>query len=207
MMLKNLFWYFKGVLSNGFCDDVIKYGNSKVDEKGRIGGTGDKNLNKNQKKFLNKTRDSNVAWLSDRWIYDEILPYINLANKNAGWNFDIDFCESIQFTKYRKKQFYDWHCDPMPEPYNSPDKPNIHGKLRKLSATVQLSDPKDYKGGEFQIQPRNQTNPSKPIMTINEVKPRGSVLVFPSHVWHRVRPVVSGTRYSLVIWNLGHPFK
>lgn len=207
MLLKNLFWYFKGALSDQFCDEVIKYGNSKVDEKGRVGGTATKKLNKDQKKFLKKTRDSNVAWLSDRWIFDEILPYINKANQNAEWNFDIDFCEAIQFTKYKKNQFYEWHCDPMPEPYNSPDKPNIHGKIRKISATIQLSDPKDYSGGEFQIQPRNQANPAKPIITVKEAKPRGSVLVFPSELWHRVKPITKGTRYSLVVWNLGYPFK
>jgi predicted 2-oxoglutarate/Fe(II)-dependent dioxygenase YbiX len=35
-----------------------------------------------------------------------------------------------------------------------------------------------------------------------EIAPRGSIVVFPSHVWHRVKPVTKGTRYSLVIWNL-----
>jgi len=40
-----------------------------------------------------------------------------------------------------------------------------------------------------------------------EILPRGSIVVFPSHVWHRVRPVTKGVRYSLVIWNLGYPFK
>jgi len=40
-----------------------------------------------------------------------------------------------------------------------------------------------------------------------EIKPKGSVVVFPSFVWHRVKPVTAGTRYSLVIWNLGWPFR
>ena len=40
-----------------------------------------------------------------------------------------------------------------------------------------------------------------------EIRPKGSVVVFPSFVWHRVKPVISGTRHSLVIWNLGWPFR
>ena len=40
-----------------------------------------------------------------------------------------------------------------------------------------------------------------------QILPKGSLVVFPSFVWHRVKPVTSGTRYSLVIWNLGRPFK
>jgi PKHD-type hydroxylase len=40
-----------------------------------------------------------------------------------------------------------------------------------------------------------------------EIYKKGSIVVFPSFVWHRVKPVVEGTRYSLVIWNCGYPFK
>jgi predicted 2-oxoglutarate/Fe(II)-dependent dioxygenase YbiX len=31
--------------------------------------------------------------------------------------------------------------------------------------------------------------------------------VFPSYIWHRVRPVTKGVRRSLVAWNLGKPFR
>ena len=49
--------------------------------------------------------------MNDRWIYKEIQPYVHQANASAGWNFQWDFSESCQFTKYTKGQFYDWHCD------------------------------------------------------------------------------------------------
>ena len=32
------------------------------------------------------------------------------------------------------------------------------------------------------------------------------MIVFPSFVWHRVKPVTKGLRYSLVAWNLGQPY-
>ena len=40
-----------------------------------------------------------------------------------------------------------------------------------------------------------------------KILPKGSIIVFPSFVWHRVKPVTKGTRYSLVIWSTGDPYK
>ena len=206
MNLKNLYWYFQSVLDNDFCDQVIKHANTQKDTIAVTGKFGKKKrLSKNDKNNLRKQRDSNVVWLNDRWIYDRIVPYINMANKNADWNFQTDWCESIQFTKYKLNQFYDWHCDPSDTPYQNQNE-NFNGKIRKLSATVQLSDPKNYKGGDFELQPRT-TDKANHKKVIKEIKPRGSILVFPSHLWHRVKPVTKGIRYSLVIWNLGYPFK
>ena len=48
---------------------------------------------------------------------------------------------------------------------------------------------------------------SKHKIQCKEILPKGSIIVFPSFVWHRVKPVTSGTRYSLVVWHLGRPFK
>jgi PKHD-type hydroxylase len=79
-------------------------------------------------------------------------------------------------------------------------------KLESYRLLVQLSDPKDYKGGELEFQFRNTDDPT-PTRPCLEILPRGSIVVFPSFVWHRVKPVTEGTRYSLVIWNLGYPFR
>ena len=156
---------------------------------------------------LKKKRDSNIVWLNDRWIYKEIQPYIHQANKLAGWNFDWDFSESCQFTKYKLNQFYDWHCDSWDTPYDEPNDLNRHGKIRKLSVTCSLSDHKDYEGGELEFDFRNMDTNKKNLKKCAEISQRGSIVVFPSHVWHRVKPVTKGIRYSLVIWNLGYPFK
>ena len=51
----------------------------------------------------------------------------------------------------------------------------------------------------------NFTKSSKELCT--EIRPQGSVIVFPSFVWHRVTPVTKGTRYSLVLWTCGQPFR
>ena len=118
-----------------------------------------------------------------------------------------DFSESCQFTKYKKDQFYDWHCDSWDKTYDTPDDLNKHGKIRKLSVTISLSDETEYEGGDFEFDFRKSKEGSNIPHICKEIRPKGSIVVFPSFVWHRVKPVISGTRHSLVIWNLGWPFR
>ena len=217
MNLSNYYWYFKSALTSKFCDDVIKYGLQHQED---IAITGILDSNRDLKKQplkkeeivdLKKKRNSNIVWLNDKWIYKEVHPYIHEANKKAGWNFNWDFSESCQFTKYKLNQYYDWHCDSWDVPYNKPEDPNSHGKIRKLSMTCQLTDGSEYQGGELQFDCRNydphMRDEDKHLLTVKEILPKGSIVVFPSFVWHRVQPVTRGTRYSLVVWHLGYPFK
>ena len=214
MNLTNYYWYFQDVIPPRICDLIVKQGK---DEKARelmaiTGGFGkDRDLNKEplskkEIKNLQKKRDSNIVWMDDHWIYKEIQPYVAAANGAAGWNFDWDYSEACQFTIYKEGQYYDWHSDSWDKPYT--DEGPLNGKIRKLSVTVSLTDPKEYKGGELEFDFRN-LDPDKERNTYTcwEVLPKGSLVVFPSFVWHRVKPVTKGTRHSLVIWNLGYPFK
>jgi PKHD-type hydroxylase len=207
MNLNNYYYYFKKAIPERICDEIIRYGNQQREELAVIGGfTKNTNLTKKEEKILKKTRDSNVAWLNDQWIYNEIIPYVNQANKDSGWNFQWDTSEMCQFTKYRLNQYYHWHCDSFHSPYNTPNDLTKHGRIRKLSVTVSLSDPKEYKGGELQFDFYNEKR-KKNIVTCKEILEKGSLVVFPSFVWHQVKPVTKGTRYSLVIWNLGSQFR
>jgi len=212
MNLQNYYYYFQSALTPRFCDELIKYGISQQEQLALTGGQTNKiqegkNLSDKDLKDLKKKRDSNIVWLSDRWIYKEIQPFIHQANRLAGWDFQWDFSESCQFTKYKLNQFYDWHCDSWEAPYANKDNPDTFGKIRKLSVTCSLSAPEDYEGGELEFDFRNMDPDKQSVRKCAEIKPRGSIVVFPSHVWHRVKPVTKGTRYSLVIWNLGYPFK
>ena len=206
----NYYWYFKSAIPPKICDDIIKYGLTQEETIARTGGYGDKKLTKDQIKDMKKKRNSDLVWLNDTWIYKEIHPFVHEANKNAGWNFQWERSESCQFTKYKLNQYYDWHCDSWDKPY---DKPNTsdHGKIRKLSMTCQLTDGSEYQGGELEFDFRNYDphlrDESKHLRQAKEILPKGSIIVFPSFVWHRVKPVTKGTRYSLVMWNLGYPFK
>ena len=212
MNLQNYYYYFQSALTPRFCDELIKYGTAQQEQLALTGGQTNKinegkPLSDEDLKDLKKKRDSNIVWLSDRWIYKEIQPFIHQANRLAGWNFDWSFSESCQFTKYKLNQFYDWHADAWESAYDNPSNPDTHGKIRKLSVTCSLSAPEDYEGGELEFDFRNTDPDKQSIRKCAEIKPRGSIVVFPSFVWHRVKPVTKGTRYSLVIWNLGYPFK
>ena len=207
MTLINSYYYFKSALTHKFCDEVIEHALRQKETLGVTGGYEDKKLDNKQLKKLKELRHSDLVWLNDNWIYKEIQPYVRLANTMAGWNFEWDTSESIQFTKYKHNQFYDWHCDSWDKPYNKPNEPLEHGKIRKLSMTCQLTDGSEYTGGELEFDFRNKNPKENTIQQCKEILPKGSVIVFPSFVWHRVKPVTSGTRYSLVLWNLGRPFK
>lgn len=208
MNLTNYFWYFEEVIPPKICNDIIKYGLSLNDEVAKTGNLEKNKLSKKEEKDLKKIRNSNVTWLDDLWIYKEIHPFIHIANKNANWNFNWDWSEACQFTKYNLNQYYDWHCDSWDKPYNKPGS-SMHGKIRKLSVTCQLTDCSEYEGGELEFDFRNQEplkRKNNNFFTVNPQK-KGSIIVFPSFVWHRVKPVTKGVRYSLVLWNLGYPFK
>ena len=88
---------------------------------------------------------------------------------------------------------------------------NLYGKIRKISVTCQLSDNSEYKGGELEFDFRNNVPNNKDFnnffKTTDKMTSKGSIIVFPSFVWHRVKPVTKGVRDSLVMWNLGYPFK
>ena len=209
MNISNYCWHFPAALTPKFCDDVIAYANQQEEVMAVTGGYGDRKLKKEEIKDLKRKRNSDLVWLNDTWIYKELHPYIHKANKEAGWNYEWDRSESCQFTKYKLNQYYDWHCDSWEKPYENKGPDN--GKIRKLSMTCQLTDGSEYEGGELEFDFRNyephMREEDKHLKKAKEVLPKGSIIVFPSFVWHRVKPVTKGTRYSLVMWNLGYPFK
>ena len=205
MNLRYHYWYFKSALTPKFCDEVITHAYKQKEEIGKTGTFDKKNLSKDDIYNLKKIRNSDVVWLNDRWIYKEIQPYVHIANKNAGWNFEWNETQACQFTKYKLNQYYDWHTD------SSEVADDRLGRIRKLSMTCQLTDGSEYKGGELEFDFRNydphMRDESKHRIQCKEILPKGSIIVFPSFVWHRVKPVTSGIRHSLVAWSVGQPFK
>jgi PKHD-type hydroxylase len=208
MELSTSYYYFNKGFNKSFCKKIIKNCLSLkgARQKGITFKYDDKKLSKNKLKDLFKLRDSDVVFFDDQLIYNDIFTLVRKANEAAGWNYDFDWCETTQFTIYGKNQHYGWHCDMGPKPYDDSSPVPHRGKIRKLSCSVLLNDPKEFEGGEFEFDLRNNEK-GKNIIVAKELERTGSVIVFPSYIWHRVKPVTKGTRYSLVFWFLGPPYR
>ncbi|SVA64284.1 uncharacterized protein METZ01_LOCUS117138 [marine metagenome] len=132
-----------------------------------------------------------------------IVPHLASANEAAGWKYDVIGNEALQLTRYKKGGHYTWHadgrgCHMSAQTYGEDPNPYV----RKLSMTVLLND--NYEGGEFEFCSYNRTDYQ---ITAPNIGGAGSIIVFPSAQEHRVAPVTKGTRYSLVAWFIGPPFR
>lgn len=203
MILKDYYWYFRSVVSKETCESIIELSKEKQRSLGLIGDLSESDIN-NERNLgrLYEARNSQVAWFNEKWMYEMLQTYTDIANNSAGWNFDWDWCEDIQFTVYEPGGYYNWHADQSPEVYTSGVDENRRGKYRKLSVILNLTDPNTFEGGDLEFDYGNGT-----IKTCEEIRYQGSVVVFPSFVYHRVVPVTKGVRYSLVMWSLGPPYR
>jgi len=203
MNLDKYFVCFDSALPSRICDDLVSYGEQQASQVALIGEQKEppKDISK-----LYKTRNSSIVWMDEPWIYNAILPIVAEANRHANWNFEYQRAEACQWTKYSETQHYTWHQDASNKPCNNPKEWN-YGLIRKLSVTVSLVDGDSYEGGDLEFDFRNKSNSESNVVTSKEARKKGSVIVFPSFVWHRVSPVTKGTRYSLVIWNNGLPYR
>jgi PKHD-type hydroxylase len=180
------YWIWDSVVPKWFCEEQIKALDWNQTKEGEV-------YQENIGVVDKQKRITDIIWLDNiRPIGCIAQTYIHLANKEAGWNFDITNCEKIQIGRYNSsdKGFYDWHSD-------DGWKPNQNNFVRKLSISILLSDTNNFEGGIFEF--KNFKN--QPIMK------QGSILVFPSMLEHRVSSVTLGTRYSAVTWAGGPAYK
>jgi PKHD-type hydroxylase len=144
-----------------------------------------------------EVRKSQIYWVpkTHQWeeIHQRIMNLVGQCNKEF-FNFDItSLQENLQYTEYDESYQgrYDWHFDVGEGPLNCG---------RKLSVSIQLSDPSEYEGGELQFSLDGDR-------TVVAEKEQGTMIIFPSYLRHRVTPVTKGTRRSLVTWITGPPFR
>ena len=197
-------------ISDDDCDIICDFGDQLKKEKAEINGGKDC--------YMSHARNSTISWLSNPETDEEtkemgrIYSLVDSAVIAAAedmqlthWN--ITDRQYFQYTIYDKGQYYDWHRDTMDELHDEPWK----GLTRKLSFTLFLNDPDEYDGGKFEIDtswrygPHESWNRHFIIENMYNIK-KGSMILFQSQLWHRVTPVKSGKRKSLVGWYLGAPF-
>ena len=148
-----------------------------------------------------RLRISDIVFLDNMELNQQLLDMIVDWNNNISkWNWNITSLEFPQYGIYNKGGYYGWHIDVVHP--NSPDyNPNI---VRKISISIWLNDPDEYEGGELDIE---VDGPNADSRYVTFKLSKGSIVVFPSDKWHRVRPITSGVRKSLVAWFLGPPFR
>lgn len=196
--MHNQYQIFTSAFNDQFCDHIISAAKLYPEQGGVVGSvdaaTGEANYTLDQ-----QTRNSTIRWVdiyAHREINTILNDYVNAVNSSL-FGFDISFgFNSLQYTEYNgdgpAPQFYDWHQDCLFD----------NAVLdRKLSAVVQLSNPDDYEGGLFEME-----GCARPLFNVEPFLPRGSLLIFPSYLKHRVLPVTKGLRKSLVTWYNGPRF-
>ena len=159
----------------------------------------------NEGEYDGVKRKSKIVFLSYNERLDKLFGrMISDYNKNySGWDYDVDCLEAIQLTHYFEGDYYSWHQDQ----FNFPIVRNGRKYNRKISVTVFLNDPEEYEGGEFDLEVRGPNCEEGEERYDTFKLPKKSIIVFPSDKWHRVRPVTSGVRKSLVMWFQGPPFR
>ena len=141
-----------------------------------------------------KLRKCEVGWIPHNqefhWMYERLGALVAEAN-NTMWNFNLaGMAEQIQYAVYPPDGgHYSWHMDTGPGKFSR----------RKISITVQLCHSNEYEGGDRQIKIGNGEK--------NLPRGKGMTVIFPSYLLHRVTPLTSGYRKSLVLWVTGPPFK
>ena len=202
-------WYFTDLPA-----DIVNIIERDVSEKFDM-NMGESRLDGNT---VNKDkRNSYNAWIpTNHWVGGFLWHYVQRANRE---NFLYDLrcidAESMQYTRYAEGQYYHWHNDSGLASHYKPisngdrketdkqqqDFMNENTELvRKLSFTLQLSDPDDYEGGNVQLLDERGENYIAP-------RQRGCIILFDSRTQHRVLKVTKGTRKSIVGWVVGPRWK
>ena len=176
----NSYAYWEKVFSKEECEKIIKIAK-------------DKGLIKGKTRIKSNIRESQICWLysSDDldWVFRRITDIVLNLNDRF-FQFDLHgLNEGLQFTNYKApSNKYGKHID---RAFNT--------LIRKLSLSIQLTDPTEYEGGELFLYEDEKGTEMK--------KEQGTLVLFPSYILHEVKPVTKGERNSLVSWVTGKQFK
>lgn len=214
-MHTNSYAVASAVIPEEICDEIIRIGDMLDNRNGEI-------ASRNATSTL--TRLSTVSWFSPQQaekydlnfeeLYDTIFQAFSQIVYDAGWgDWEITRSQAFQYTKYGPGGHYDWHPDAHKYPYSDENNQEEFGLIRKLSMVILLNDYSEYEGGSFLLENHQTSGPHEiwhRIVNINlepSYNKKGTMIVFPSHLWHKVEPLKKGLRYSLVGWFIGPPFK
>lgn len=183
------FTYQKNFLNKKELKLIEKLSKTLSYEPAQVGGGLDGRIEKQK-------RNGKIGWISynmdTKWLFDKIF---GVAYQNI-WGLDVTgIHDALQYTIYpaeNEEQYYHSHRDGGPGTW-----------WRKVSMTIQLSEPDEFEGGGLQIE--DQGGDGKWLDAPHE--DRGDMIMFPSFMRHQALPVTKGTRKCLVIWISGPPLR
>ena len=178
------FIYYQGLFLPHEIDRILGFWDDEKTIKAEVDG---------ESVYKDELRKSSVMFVDNTpendWIYNR-LAGLAIKSNNERYHFDLlGFHQELQLTRYSEGDFFDWHLDF-----------GVGGtSTRKLSMTIQLSEPDAYEGGDLQFM-INQNIVTAP-------REKGTIVIFPSFIIHRVTPITKGTRESIVGWVAGPPYR
>lgn len=176
--------WFEKLFSDQEIEQILKLWKAEQVEKASLTG---------ENEYVDSLRKSSVIMIpptqESMWIYKKLSDAVLQANQER-YQFDlVGYNDYLQLTEYGEGEFFDWHLD-----FSAGDV-----STRKLSITIQLSDAEDYEGGELQFMINNKT--------VTAPQSKGTAVMFPSFIMHRVTPVTKGVRRSIVGWASGPSYR
>jgi PKHD-type hydroxylase len=181
LIINQRYWLYESAISKEQCELIIKEADWLKKETAEYMVGKDSEVN-------NSIRKTTVTFMPFHSVVGCIMNTHLLEINKYQWNYDIRGIQDIQIGHYGIGGHYDWHPDTMP-----PDENNMQ---RKLSAVLMLSDPNDYEGGLLEIK-----DVELPKLA------QGTVIIFPSPMYHRVTELTKGERYTAVAWAVGPAFR
>ncbi len=179
----------QGLSSRAELDPLVRLGDGLALEKAELsgGGLGYENI-----------RATRVAWVPreprTETLYQRMEEAV-LALNARYFRFDLSGLANLQYAVYGGAEggHFEWHKDYGRDPSDPLQEP------RKLTLSLQLSEPSDYQDCELQVRGGHKIDVAP--------KARGTLVAFPANVLHQVTPIASGIRRSLVTWAVGPEFR
>jgi len=177
--------YFKEAFSPEECDYILETGLKIPAEKATMGV---------KKEFVNdEYRKSDIRFITKQntdfnFLFDKVWKLAIQAN-NEWFNFHITKLDYMQLAEYSAEDggLYKTHQDVF---WINND-PLYH---RKLTCVIQLTDPSEYTGGNFELHNVSETPNAE------EIRTRGTAIFIPSFVYHAATEIMEGKRHSLAVW-------
>jgi PKHD-type hydroxylase len=183
----NSVFHYKDFLTPSECQHLIDYGEALGLEPSKI-----LNDSEHDEYVVSEVRKAKMTSFHIteelKPIFDRIQQLTEICNEQFNFHLTGMF-EALQFVRYEEGDGYGWHKDVGPGQLS----------MRKIAVVIHLSTPGDFEGGNLQTM--------KEGVPANCEWARGSATIMPAYETHRVTEITKGTRYSLMCWVSGHPFK